>query len=48
MYPRLWGLSGVPLPQLVDRLVRDAIRRRDDRRGLDQGIKAFLKTLSER
>ena len=24
MYPRLWGLSGVPLPQLVDRLVQIA------------------------
>lgn len=48
MYPRLWGLTGLPLAELVDRLVQDAIRRRQDRRGLDAGIKAFLKTLAER
>ena len=48
MFPRLWGLTGLPLAELVDRLVQDAIRRRQDRRGLDAGIKAFLKTLSER
>ena len=48
MYPRLWALSGLPLAALVDRLVQDAIRRREDRCGLDAGIKAFLKTLSER
>jgi D-alanine-D-alanine ligase len=27
MYPRMWGASGVPLPELVDRLVRDALCR---------------------
>lgn len=45
MYPRLWGLSGVPLPKLVDRLVRIALERHRDRRRLDDGIKAFLAEL---
>ena len=45
MYPRLWGLSGIPLPELVDRLVRIAIERHRDRRRLDQGIKDFLSAL---
>lgn len=45
MYPRLWGLSGVPLPALVDRLVRIAIDRHRDRRRLDEGIKEFLEEL---
>jgi D-alanine-D-alanine ligase len=42
MYPRLWGLSGVPLPKLVDRLVQIALERHRDRRRLDEGIKEFL------
>jgi D-alanine-D-alanine ligase len=42
MYPRLWGLSGVPLPELVDRLVQIALQRHRDRHRLDQGIKEFL------
>ncbi|MES1240371.1 MAG: D-alanine--D-alanine ligase family protein [Acidobacteriota bacterium] len=45
MYPRLWELSGVPLPKLVDRLVRIALERHRDRRRLDQGIKEFLGNL---
>ena len=45
MYPRLWGLSGLPLPQLVDRLVQIAIERHRDRHRLDAGIKAFLAEL---
>jgi D-alanine-D-alanine ligase len=47
MYPRLWGLSGVPLPELVDRLVEIAIERHRDRHRLDAGIKAFLADLEE-
>jgi len=42
MYPRLWGLSGVPLPDLVDRLLQIALRRHRDRHRLDEGIKEFL------
>jgi D-alanine-D-alanine ligase len=45
MYPRLWELSGVPLPKLVDRLVKIALERHRDRRRLDQGIKEFLESL---
>lgn len=32
MYPMLWEASGVPLPELVDRLVALAIERHDERR----------------
>jgi D-alanine-D-alanine ligase len=46
MYPRLWGLSGVPLPKLVDRLVKIALERHHDRRRLDEGIKVFLAELA--
>jgi D-alanine-D-alanine ligase len=45
MYPRLWELSGVPLPELVDRLVQIAIQRHRDRHRLDEGIKEFLASL---
>jgi D-alanine-D-alanine ligase len=27
MYPKLWAASGVPYSDLLDRLVRDALRR---------------------
>lgn len=46
MYPRLWGLTGVPLPNLVDRLVQIAVARHRDRHRLDQGIKEFLAELA--
>ena len=46
MYPRLWGLSGVPLPDLVDRLVSIALERHADRAQLDQGIKDWIKSIS--
>jgi D-alanine-D-alanine ligase len=45
MYPRLWELSGVPLPRLVDRLVEIAFERHRDRHRLDAGIKEFLAEL---
>jgi D-alanine-D-alanine ligase len=45
MYPRLWGLTGIPLPELVDRLVQIAFERHRDRHRLDQGIKDFLAEL---
>lgn len=45
MYPRLWGLSGIPLPQLVDRLVNIARERHAERRRLDDGIKEWIATL---
>jgi len=46
MYPRLWGLTGLSLPKLVDRLVQIALERHADRRRLDEGIKDFLEELA--
>ena len=46
MYPRLWDLSGVPLPDLVDRLVTIARERHEDRRRLDGGIKDWIAAIS--
>lgn len=48
MYPRLWGLSGVPLPDLVDRLVRIAVERHRQRKRLDQGIREWIAELEAR
>lgn len=48
MYPRLWGLSGVPLARLTDRLVDCALRRHRDRQRLDAGIKSWLDELAKR
>jgi len=48
MYPRLWDLSGLPLPKLVDRLVQIALERHRDRHRLDEGIKEFLEELSRK
>ncbi len=48
MYPRLWEISGVPNPQLADRLVQIAVRRHRDRTRLDAGIKEWIAELSER
>jgi D-alanine-D-alanine ligase len=48
MYPRLWDLSGLPLSQLVDRLVQIAVDRHRDRGRLDRGIKDFLAELAAR
>jgi D-alanine-D-alanine ligase len=45
MYPRLWELAGVPLPQLTDRLVGIALARHRDRRRLDEAIKSWLAEL---
>jgi D-alanine-D-alanine ligase len=48
MYPRLWEISGLPLPSLVDRLVKVALDRHQDRRRLDEGIKDFLAELNQK
>jgi D-alanine-D-alanine ligase len=45
MYPRLWALTAVPLPMLVERLVEVAKSRHAERQGLDAGIKGFLAEL---
>lgn len=31
MYPKLWAASGLPYPQLLDRLIELAIERREDK-----------------
>jgi D-alanine-D-alanine ligase len=48
MYPRLFALTGVPLPMLVDRLVDIALRRHQERLGLDEGIKQWLGELGSK
>lgn len=45
MYPRLWALSGMPLPELVDRLVQIAIERHQGQQRLDEGIARFLERM---
>ena len=45
MYPRLWELSGVSRPVLVDRLLSMAFERHGERQRLDAEIKAWLATL---
>ena len=42
MYPRLWALSGLPLSNLVDRLVRIALERHRNEQRLDEGIGQWL------
>jgi D-alanine-D-alanine ligase len=48
MFPRLWGISGVPLPDLVDRLVAIAVARHRNRKRLDQGIRDWIAELESR
>jgi D-alanine-D-alanine ligase len=45
MYPLLWGLSGISLPELAGRLVEIALARHRDRRRLDEAIKSWLEEL---
>jgi D-alanine-D-alanine ligase len=42
MYPRLWGLSGVPLPELCDTLVRLAVERHEEKARTDAALRAFV------
>ena len=42
MYPRLWGLSGVPLPDLCDRLVRLAHDRAAEKTVTDAALRGFV------
>ncbi len=48
MYPRLWDLSGVPLAELVGRLVEIALRRHGQRHRLDEGIRDWIRQLEAR
>ena len=45
MYPKLWEVTGLPIDQLVDRLVKIALERHADRQRLDAGIKSWLSGL---
>ena len=45
MYPKLWGLSGLELPDLVSRLVEAGLARHKRGRQLDSGIKSWLHKL---
>jgi len=45
MYPKLWELTGVPLPDLVGRLVEIARRRHADRTRLNDGIRDWIADL---
>lgn len=45
MYPKLWDLAGVPLPDLAGRLVDIARRRHADRRRLNDGIHDWIHKL---
>jgi len=42
MYPKLWNLSGLSLPALVQRLVEIGMERHERRSQLDRGIKSWL------
>ena len=46
MYPRLWALSGVPLPQLCDRLVRIAVERSENQKHIQNGIRTFVASVA--
>ncbi len=45
MYPRLWGLAGVPLPELVDTLVRLGVERHRSKARLDESLRDFIASL---
>jgi D-alanine-D-alanine ligase len=47
MYPKLWELAGVPLGDLVGRLVAIAFERHADRARLDASIKGFIASLAK-
>lgn len=42
MYPRLWGLAGVPLPELVDTLVHLAVNRQKAKARIDDALREFV------
>ncbi len=47
MYPKLWEASGVPIAELVDRLVAIAVERHRDRARLDAGIRRWLASFED-
>lgn len=45
MYPKLWDVLGLGMPQLMDRLLAAAFERHEERRALDAGIRRWLDDL---
>jgi D-alanine-D-alanine ligase len=45
MYPKLWDVLGLGMPQLMDRLLSAAFERHEERRALDEGIRHWLDEL---
>ena len=45
MYPKLWEAAGVPLADLVARLLAEAVARHNHRTAVDREIKSFLSEL---
>ena len=48
MYPKLWEISGLPLPDLVGRLVQIALDRATRQSQLDDSIRTWLDSLNDR
>lgn len=48
MFPRLWELSGAPLPALVDHLLRAAFARHENKKGLDEALRGFVEGVKTR
>jgi D-alanine-D-alanine ligase len=46
MYPRLWGLSGIPVDRLVDELVQIAVRRQRRQRKTHAALRAFVASIT--
>ncbi len=46
MYPKLWGVLGLGMPELMDRLLAAAFERHAERRALDAGIRRWLDELA--
>jgi D-alanine-D-alanine ligase len=47
MYPRLWALTGVPLGELTDTLLRRGLERHAARKALDDGTRAFVASVMQ-
>ncbi len=48
MYPQLWALSGVPLPELCDRLVQLAVERHQRRAHIDASLQEFVRSAASK
>ncbi len=42
MYPKLWDVLGLGMPELMDRLLAAAFERHEERRAVDAGIRRWL------